>query len=69
MWEEVATKPRHQEATTPRTDLGIIHLTTKEARRTEIERAYKTPEQARTPWKPPTDLIKPTISSLDPLAM
>jgi hypothetical protein len=36
---------------------------------TERGRAWKTPEQARTPWKPATNLDEPTISSLDPLAM
>jgi hypothetical protein len=65
--EEVTTKPRHHEATSPRTDLGIIHLTAKEAQR--IERAWKAPKQARTLSKPPTDLNEPTISSLDPLVM
>jgi hypothetical protein len=29
----------------------------------------KTPEQAQSPWKPPTDLGQSTISRLDPLVM
>jgi hypothetical protein len=45
---EVAAKPRHHEATSPITDLDIVHLTAKEAwrieRERERERTWKTPE-------------------------
>jgi hypothetical protein len=62
---------REAKATSPRTDLGIVHLTTREVWRIERERegAWKTPEQAQTLWKPITVLDELTISSLDPLVI
>jgi hypothetical protein len=49
---------KSHKAATPETFSSIVHLIAK-----------NTPEQTRTPWKPPTDLSKPTISSLDSLVM
>jgi hypothetical protein len=45
-----AKESRSHKVVTTRTFSSIVNLITK-----------NTPEQARTPWKPPTDLSKPTI--------
>jgi hypothetical protein len=51
--------------------MGIIHLITRKDQ--EPKRISRRPEEdselARTPWKPPTDLYRSTISSLDPQVM
>jgi hypothetical protein len=48
MCEEFATKLRHHESTFPRIDLGIVHLTARDAQRTKREReremVWKTPK-------------------------
>jgi hypothetical protein len=71
MCEEVTTaKSRHHEATSPKTDLGIVHLTVREAQRTHTHtESLKDFKTAQTSWKPPTELGELTISSLDSLIM